>query len=303
MEDQRNQIVELFAAPRGELQLVVNWQGVKIYTSPKLKQNFLKSMSKTSRTAPIVSTLLKLINKNEFIPCYLTSSIIKSILKRQPPEFKGYSGTTMGKYILVYVENDTNIFGFASNDELSITTLHELIHKSSNKFPSQFFQTFKSELIEYYSNYWNRLFNVSAGQLKKDKVEEIVKFLYKTTETGQRTNAALIKYHDMLKETFKGVTTLEEKTLEEIIRSYIILIKIVWKAMDSGAPSLIEKAAYANRQIILPLYISYQETFGINVKKMKELCYQELYAPSEVISIPALVKTPNPKVYKLINKL
>jgi hypothetical protein len=107
----------------------------------------------------------------------------------------------------------------------------------------------------------------------------------------------------MLLETFKDKTTLDQKTLEEIVRSYIVLIKIIWKGESSGAPDLIEKAVFANKQIIVPLYNSYQKAFGVNIKSMKELCYQELYSPTEVIAIPALVKTPNPKVYKLIKKL
>lgn len=303
MEDQVKQITELFAAPRGELQLVVNFSGIKIYTSSKLKQSYIKAMAKTSRTAPVVSTIIKLITNGELFPCYLTKKILDSILKKQPPEFKGYAGTTMGKYILVYVEADSNIFGFASNNELSITTLHELIHKSSNKFTRPFFELFKKELVEYYSYFWDEVFSLKVNSIDKKKVEDIVRYIFFEIEKKGPSNDKLINYHKMLTETLKPITTLDEKTFETYIQQYIVLIKIIWKAMESKAPNLIYKAGVANKHIITHLYGAYTNTFGIHVKHIKEFCYQELYAPSEVISVPALIKRPDQKVYKLINKL
>jgi hypothetical protein len=303
MQDQIAQISELFAAPRGQLQLVGNFGGVKIYTSPTLKQNFIKAMSKTSRVAPIVKTMEKLIDKGELYPCYLTDTIIKTILRRQPPEFKGYVGTTIGKYILIYVDNDTNIFGFASNNDLSITTLHELIHKASNKFPKQFFNTFKSEMTIFYHFYWSKIFSLDTKKISIKDIQEIVSFLYNTTETKSRDNKSLSSYHNLLIEKFGNVTTLEKELFEKLVQDYIVLIKIVWKGMTSQAPSLIEKVVFANRQLIIPLYSAYKTTFGINIRHIKELCYQELYAPSEVISLPALVKKPSAKVYGIVNKL
>lgn len=304
MNEQITEITELFAAPRGTLRLVVNWGGIKIYTSATLSQNFIKAMSKNSRVAPVVKTVVKLMSSGEFVPCYLTNKILKTLLKRQPPEFKGYAGQTIGKHILVFVDNETNIFGFASNEDLSITTLHELIHKASNKFPSVFLSTFKSELTTFYKNYWSQLFSVKRDGLDDKQVQKIIELVYRKTERFDRSNKVLSEYYNLLTDTFSnGVSTLGKEELNKLITQYIVLIKIVWKAMGSNAPSLIQKAVIANRHIIAPLYTSYKNTFGINVKYIKELCYQELYAPSEVISLPALIKRPSQKVYKLVNKL
>jgi len=149
---------EIFAAPRGDLKVVANFSGVKIYTSQTLIKKFLKAMRKNSRTEPVASTILKLMQKMEFMPCYLTDGVIKSILRKQPPEFRGYVGMSMGKYIFVFVDNDTNIFGFASNEQLAVTTLHELIHKSAEKFPSKFYKTFEQELTTFYKKLLNYYF-------------------------------------------------------------------------------------------------------------------------------------------------
>lgn len=303
MSDQIDQIVEMFAAPRGNLDLVVRFGSVDIYTSNILKKNFIKAMSKTSRIAPVVGTIEKLIDKHELIPCYLTDKIIKTLLKRQPPEFKGYAGTTFGKYILVYVDNDTNIFGFASNNDLSITTLHELIHKASNKYPKQFLNTFMQDWILFYHFYWCKIFSLDSKKINIRDIKEIITFLYNTTENKSRENKDLVSYHKLITEKFKDATTLNEDLFNKIVQDYIVLIKIVWKGMSSHAPNLIEKAVFANRQLIIPLYSAYKITFGINIRHIKELCYQELYAPSEVISLPALVKLPDKKVYNIVNKL
>lgn len=303
MDEQIKQITELFAAPRGNVKLVANFGGVNIYTSTTLKLNFHKAMLKTSRVAPIAKTIHKLMDKGEFFVCYLTDKILKTLLKRQPPEFKGYAGMTLGKYIMVFVDNDTNIFGFASNNDLSVTALHELIHKASNKFPKQFFQTFKSELTDYYTDYWSKLFNLERDSLDAKTVQNIVYHLYTTSEVGKRDTATLKKYHRMLLEATTDITTLSRENLEKIITQYMVVINVIWKAMSAQTPKLIEQTVFANRFLIVPLYDAYRTAFGISVRHIKELCYQELYAPSEVISLPALIKRPDQKVYKMINKL
>lgn len=303
MEDQIKQITELFAAPRGNLQRVVDYGGVSFYTSSALRESFVKAMLKSSRTAPVVSTIVKLMTKGEFHPCYLTDKILKTILKRQPPEFKGYAGITIGKQIYIFVDNDTNIFGFASNNDLSTTALHELVHKASEKFRSVFLSLFKPELTSYYKNYWEQLFSTKTNSLDEKTTFEIVSFIYNSFEHGGRSNEGLIAYHKLLLETFKERTTLPPEDLQRLVTAYIVFIKIIWKGMMSGSPSLIEKAAFANRTIVVPLYTAYKTAFGINIRHIKELCYQELYAPSEVISLPSLIKRPSNKVYAIVNKL
>ncbi len=303
MDEQIKQITELFAAPKGNLQRVINYGGVTFYTSPMLKQKFIKAMAKSSRSAPVVSTILKLMQKQEFVPCYLTDKILKTLLRKQPPEFKGYAGITVGKYIYVFVDNDTNIFGFASNNDLSITSLHELIHKAAGKFKMRFLSTFKSELITYYKNYWEQLFSIKRNGLNDKVAYEIITFMFNNTRGGNRSNKALSEYYKMLINKFKDITTLDQNELQKLVTSYIVLIKIIWKGDMAGLPSLIEKAVFANRHIIVPLYTAYKTSYGINVKHIKEMCYQELYDPTEVISLQALIKRPSQKVYSIVNKL
>jgi len=301
---QSSNTLEMFAAPRGNLQVATDYFGIKFYTSDKLKQNFLKAMAKSSRAKPIVPVLEKLISKNEFIPCYLTDKISKFLLRKRPEEFKYYAGLTVGKYIFVFVDNDTNIFGFSSNEELSITTVHELIHKASNKFPKGFYQLFKNDLIEFYTNYWSTLFNVPKKDLSSKEVNEIVSFVFFNIEKkGQATNKNLTTYYYMLYNMLKDKTSLHEVQLKKLVTDYIVLIKIVFKAMSSGSSSLIQKACMSMRHIIKPCYTTYSNIFSVKPTKIKELYYQELYAPSEVISLPALIKRPSSNVYRAIKKL
>lgn len=296
------EINEIFAAPMGDLRIVATFGGIKIHTSENLIKKFLKAMSKNSRTMPITPVLLKLMEKKEFMPCYLTDKISKSLLRKQPPEFKGYVGMTLGKYIFVFVDNDSNIFGFASNNQLAITTLHELIHKSSQAFPNAFFTTFKNDLISFYKNYWIKIFSLDEKKIEDKNIQEIVYFLYTNTETDNRNESSLTKYYKHLSNLCINTTTLSNKQIQNLIKEYIVLIKILWKGLSKN-PDLIEKIVLKKKHFITPLYHAYTKSFGINVKHIQELCYQELYAPSEVISLPALVKQPNPKVYKLIKKL
>lgn len=303
MDDQVTQISELFAAPKGNLTVAVDFGSIKVYTSPTLKKNFLKAMTKTSRVAPVVNTIAKLMMKNEFIPCYLTNKIYKTLLKKQPPSLKGTVGQTFGKLILVYVDNEANIFGFASNNQLSITTLHELIHRAAGKFPTNFMQTFKVELNLFYSFYWNTIFSIKKHEMNLKEVQELVQFLFNKGKNPRGSNKFLVEYYKRLIEMFKDKTTLNNEDFQKLVTQYIVMIKIIWKGELAGLPNLVEKAVFANKHLIVPFYTTYKSVFGINVKHIKELCYQELYDPSEVISLPALVKRPSQKVYKMINKM
>lgn len=303
MDDQVTQINELFAAPKGNLSVAVDYGSFKVYTSPTLKKNFLMAMAKTSRVKPVANTIAKLMMQNEFIPCYLTDKVYKALLKKQPPGLKGTVGQTVGNLILVYVDNDTNIFGFATNDKLSITALHELIHKASRKFPSFFLQSFKTELSLFYSYYLNTIFSIKKGEMNLKEVNELVKFLYNRGINPRGSNKFLIEYHKRLTEMFRDKTTLDDITFQKLVNQFIVMIKIIWKGELGMNPTLVERAVFANKQLISPLYYAYKAVFGINIKHIKEMCYQELFEPSEVISLPALAKRPSPKIYKLVNKL
>ena len=76
MDDQVTQISEIFAAPKGNLTVAVNLGSIKLYTSPTLKTNFLKAMAKTSRVAPVVNTIAKLM-MNTQIAFKKTASFIE----------------------------------------------------------------------------------------------------------------------------------------------------------------------------------------------------------------------------------
>ena len=47
MSEEAKLIAELFAAPTGDIEPVVNLGGVEIFTSKSLKQNYVKAMAKT----------------------------------------------------------------------------------------------------------------------------------------------------------------------------------------------------------------------------------------------------------------
>jgi len=304
MEDQVKQITEIFAAPRGELQVVTTIGGIKIYTSTKLKQSYLKAMAKTSITQPITKVLAKLMMQNELVPCYLTDKIYKSILKKQPSSLKYNLGLSIGKMVFIFVESGANIFSFASNNILASVTIHELVHRSAYEFGNSFYQTFKQDFINFYTFYWSRIFSLNINTINKKEIEEIVSFLsLKIRKLKDFNNKNLQKYHEMLITAFQNKTTLSQKQFIELVNQYIVMIKIFWKADQMGAPELISKAAMVNKHLINPFYTAYETVFNVNPQKMDILCYQETYAPEEIISVIVTLKKPDPRVYKLINKL
>jgi len=144
---------------------------------------------------------------------------------------------------------------------------------------------------------------LQESKIKNKDIQTIIQFLFNNTERNKRDNKSLSKYYNLLSTLCIDNTSLNNKQIQDLISEYISLINVVWKGINMNSPALIEKIVIDKKHLITPLYHSYKNSFGISVKHIKELCYQELYAPSEVMSLQALVKQPNPKIYTIIKKL
>jgi len=288
---------ELFAVPKG-VELATEFSGgLKVYTSDVLKKKYILSISKTNSTKSLSSTIYSLVNSGLIVPCFLTKGLISYVLYKMlaPVSTKNILGFYLPseKKIYLFIDNNVNAFGFASNDSLASLTIHECIHMLSDKNPKVFYSIFKTELIEYYNSLFTEIFKLDGKQGKI--IEEIVDYIYKLENKLSRNNSALINYHKIL-EKLKKNSQLDEKTFNNTLRNLIVIIKVFWKDPDAFF-SLQRKF----RHILGPLYNSYNRVFKIRIKGT---AIQEFFTLSEVISMSSEHKTKiTNKIYSALKKL
>lgn len=301
-----NNISELFTIPRGTLELAGSFYGAKVYTSDKLKQVYVNAIRKSSKGGPVFKTVEDLVNRNIIIPAYKSKSLFKSILKLQPVDLEGISGVAIPdiKKIYILIETEANIFSFISNNAVASVTIHEMVHLLSMKNPNLFFKTFLDEFKEFYGFYFCRLLSCRKETIKNEKLETLCRFIY-SIETGKYSSIPVFLklYDNLIRETFQEGSTLDPQDFEKVLHDFITSIYTIFKAMDQGSQNLITKITVYFKSIYLPLYVTYKHVFGADLATNKQVAFQELFAPSEIISTFTLVKAIPPKVYKALEKL
>lgn len=302
----QNKLSELFTIPKGKLELAGSFYGSKVYTSDKLKEAYVNAIRKSSKGAPVYQTVEELVNRNVIVPAYKSKSFFRSILKLQPIDLEGISGVAIPdiRKIYILIETEANIFSFISNNALASVTIHEMVHLLSMRDKNFFYKTFNDEFKEFYSFYFCRIFSCQKEKIKKENLEKLCKFIYKI-ETGEfSTIMSFLKVYDtLIRETFKDASSLNEEDFNKMLHDFITSLYTIFKAIDQGSNNLIPRITVHFKNIYLPLYVTYKHIFGADLTSNRQIAFQELFAPSEIISTLTLVKSIPSKVYKALEKL
>lgn len=300
-----NKLSEIFTVPRGDLMVAGSFYGSKVYTSDKLKESFIKAIETSSKGAPVGKKVEELVKRSVIIPVYKSKSIFRSLLKTQPINLQGISGSALPdlKKIYILIETEANIFSFISNEALASVTVHEMVHLLSILNHSFFYKTFLDDLVKFYSFYFCSLFQCRKEEIKKEKIETLCKFIY-DIEIGKFNSTKFLKdYHVLLKETFRESSSLEEEEFNSILHDFITSIYTIFKSFYDGSNHLLPKIVVYFKKIYIPLYVTYKRIFGVDLLANSQLAYQELFAPSEIISSFTLAKIIPNKIYQALEKI
>lgn len=273
----KKNIQELFSLPTG-LKQVAYIEGMKLYSSEKLKKAFLFSFSKSGRGKPIYSSIEKMVNNGLITPCYLSKNLYRLFKHKMTG---GDKKATMGFYFLndkkvyVLIDNNINAFGTASNDLIVSTTMHECMHLCAGRFRSKFLPLFKPVLKKFYENAFTGIFKLNSPLNTEKIINFIVRF---ENDTPKVINKELSAYFRLLEKEMKDITSLNEKNFRKVLTDYIVSIKI------SMASFPVFAKVYRNYvHVFGPLHNSYEQTFG--KRNIYTTVFQELYSPSEVICV------------------
>jgi len=275
------ELQELWAVPI-RLKPIVKLDDSTFYGSDKLNEKFIISLGKQDRTKGIIKKLESMVKKKKVNPCFFTKGFIGFIAWRifaplSTKSIMGFYDPNNTKRIYILLNNSANIFTYASDSAMAKLTIHELVHMISHE-TTKFMSLFKKEMISYYKAYFKRMFSLNNKFSDKD-AEKVLIFIYKTFEKGGKTgNSELVKYFKFLEKTLKPFTTIDNDLFIKQLTDLIIIAKLYFKNIN---------AFFANlrkfKHILQPLYHAYNDAFGM--KNLSTLCIQELFYPSEIISI------------------
>lgn len=276
---------------------VAKFDGQKLYGSPILRKQFITALAETGKTKPIINEIKKLVERKIVIPCIVKKGLFDYIMYKtiNPNQKLASSIPVLGFYDSgskkVYVLTNNNGVFFESDSKLLLAryTIHELMHMAAELDP-KFIDNFKEELNLFYYNMYKEMFKLKS----KVNVEPIVKFIYNLELENNYTVDKLTRYYTLLDSTFKNDTTLNKNEFEKTLTDYMLAIRLLM-----SGPGPFKKNVDKFIHIIRPIYKSYKESFGIN---LKYLVIQELIIVSEVVCIYSETRTSN-KVYTSIKNL
>jgi len=289
-------IKELFAPPIG-LKLVDVVDGIKLYSSAKLMQNFLLAFKKSSRGSDKVKLIETLMNKGLIIPCFKSKGVLR-FLKHKffgSQESKAILGMyhLVNKKVYILIDNNSTIFGTSSNDELVSTTLHEAMHLAAGRNMKGFLKVMMPTLRKYYGEAFTHIFSLK----NTPNIDKIIYHLslYETPKKIDANKQLSIYYH-LLYDTFKDSTELEEKQFRLKLQNYIVSMKIFFVSFSTFVRS------YKKWQsIFIELNHAYEKTFGKRNRYTSP--FQELVSVSEVACVMAEMKSNDKRVNSILKIL
>lgn len=294
-----NNINEIFALPIG-LQKVIIVSGIPLYGSKNLNIKFLNSINNSKRGKLIYNSVEKMVNEKKVIPCFADSGIINFFRRRISKNTSGgllrilkiiigagkpidhpldyvlaFYDFNSGKIIVLISNHITEKFSVnISDDSISLSLTHELMHMFAHQNPSKFLSLFKDELNSYYTNYFKIIFKLKDEKSIENDIESIYSNLFLKCELP--TIVSISTMLTKLKE-LKKYSVLNEDKFNEICIDYIKLSKVI---LEGDLQKFIKETKEKYKYLVIPLYKSYKLSFGRSPIKG---CGQELIYPSEVI--------------------
>jgi hypothetical protein len=289
-----DKIKEIFSLPVS-LELEDTVDGIKLYSSINLRDNFINAFVKSGRGTDIADKIKELvIDKKLIVPCYKTKgvlSLLKYKLFGSNEEKAIMAFFHQGKRkVYILIENNTTLFGTAINDELVSTTMHECMHLASTLHLSKFVSIVKPYLQEYYRNAFMGVFNLKTDKFDVDK---IIDFLTPFEGRHIELTNKLGAYASIIENEFKTITTLDREMFIKRITDMMTATKISMYSLSTFI------RVYRN---YVDIFRAFERAYELTFKQRNNVTatFQEVYSISEVICVLAELKPTDPKIKQVI---
>ena len=281
---------ELFSLPVGlEVGTVIG--GQKFYTSDKLKKNFVLAFEKSSKGADISKSIETLVEKELILPAYKNKGLLRFFKHKMMSSGEDKYALAMyyvnEKRIIVLIDNNTSIFGTASNNAIISTTMHECMHLLSGRNMNSFLKIFTPVLREFYENYFTDVFKLKSKPKGLDTIIGFIAFV--ESPGGPPINKKLARLYELMEKEFMGYSSLNPDQFKTVLVDYIVAAKILTVSIQSF---LRVKNKYM--YLLNALERAYKKTF--RKKNKVTQVFQEMFSVSEVICVMAELKPKDPKI-------
>lgn len=271
---------ELFALPI-DPKIAVKLEGIPFYTSDRIKERFVKALSKNDYFSDVISEINKLVvERNAIVPCWQTSSAIKLIVKKvlQSIEGTGFAAfyEPNNRKIYIVLDNYINWFLSFPNAVLSRLVSHELVHYCADRNLKRFLAIFRDHIRDYYILFFKDIFKIPKSAKIDSEVDRIVTRM--NDEFGAEISIANIitKYPKVMAPLKKYSKNPEmfDHTVDDMKQ----VIKLT--AVYGGKAQDILFNGYMH--ILAPMYRTYD---SLGVPTYGNVCFQELWRPEEVVAL------------------
>ena len=278
------------------LKHVDNVEGKAVYSSPKLKEKYIEVISKQATLKPVSDIIARLVDNDIIVPCYTASNLF-GVLKNRltgtdaSKQIMGFYSPVNNKVYILF-DNRLKFLAWANNEDISLVTIHELMHYVAKNTKRKFYGIFKGDLIAYYRAFYSDFAGVDLDvrQLELMIVGAIKMFEWEKDVNGNTIN----KYRHYLDRIVTLIDS-EQKTL--VVDVPLENAALYWKN-PSQFMAKAKSDKEANR-LVFALWRAYEKVF--NLSKPNTFPIQEILFPSEVISISS--EKPSLNHYKAIKSI
>ena len=290
-------LTEVFGIYPIGLKHVTSLGGQKLYSSDRLRRQFLKAIKGHKSTKQIYPILERLTNEGKILPCYTVKSFLKYIhYKRAATDEEKslqafFAPQTNRTYMLF--DNRVKYFVWARNKDLAVILIHELQHYAAWNMRMRFLSMHKGLLTRYYSVLFSSLFD---AEIKSQHVAPVLKFLFLESELKMDPHPGrLFRGYEQV--MMRYILPQIKKNGEGKIKQYMSLVNLYFNNLNQFISAL------RNRQKgTTTFYFALMKAYKkIGYRKVESLVGQETLFPSEIISITA--ERPTSQHYAVIKQL
>ena len=186
------------------------------------------------------------------------------------------------------MDNNINYIGFASDESMSSLLLHEILHMSAVLNPTEFYSTFRNDLYNWYTNFYDLIFTFDRDKINTPDFSKtfnsFINILIKEeVDSGNRPGTTKMISQDLKPFLYK-YTTLGEVSFDS---KWNLFMNYVVSFMDDSEKIADNKEFY--NPIFVAFYGAYERTFGNSTTD--SFCGQEIIVPSEIICISSELTT------------
>jgi hypothetical protein len=254
-------------------------EGMSIYTSPRLKENYTKAIAKQRILKPVIKDIEDLIRKDIIVPCFTKKNLLHLLRHKatSSPASQGLMGfySPVKNKIYILFDNRVKFLSWADNDDLSKVTIHEMMHYVAKNHKKTFYNVFKPDFIKYYRAFYKRFAGVD---IPTKQLELMIIGAIKMFEWEEDVNGRTIETY---KKYLHKVVKLKKSEQNLVIDVPMENAYLYWT--NPNGFMFRAKTNKETNRLVFSLWDAYEDAF--NLVRPNTFPVQELIFPSEVCAI------------------